>query len=86
MDNWIKVTDKLPTQLGRYLVVKDFSHITFIDICHFAPVAEEFSEIYFKGNKNPIFFCRDSEWGWVETDYVTHWLPLPPLPTGERSI
>lgn len=70
MMRWIPVTERLPNKQDDYFVTIPLdNNSTFVDVLHFH-----------KGK----FYDTDSEWGDVEYDDVTAWMPLPE-PYGERE-
>lgn len=79
MSEWISVKDRLPRKQGKYLTVIGNPLGEYILLLWFHPTAEKVS-YEFMGNKNPIFYESDSEWGNITYDNVTHWMPLPELP------
>lgn len=62
-DRWIPCTERLPSEQGQYLV-------TF-PLCNGEPWVYVLS--FCKGK----FYETDDEWGDVEYDDVTAWMPLP---------
>lgn len=67
---WIPCSERLPSEQGQYLV-------TFPP-CNGDPWVDVLS--FHKGK----FYETDDEWGDVEYDDVTTWMPLP-KPYGERK-
>lgn len=80
---WIPVTERLPDKDGDYLVFKRFSRHAWSDVVSFAKDGRKVSECTF-GKKWPnVWYYYDSEWGYIRTDSVTHWMPLPEPPKEE---
>ena len=83
VQEWISVDDRLPEADGSYLVTTDcFGRYQKINIRSFAKDGETVSKYDLAGEKN-VWYRYDSEYGYVSTDSVTHWMPLPEPPKGE---
>ena len=83
VQEWVSVDDRLPEKDGSYLVVSNyFGNHQSINVRSFAKAGETVSEYDLAGEKN-VWYRYDSEYGYVSTDYVTHWMPLPQPPKGE---
>ena len=83
VQEWISVNDRLPEADGSYLVTTDcFGRYQKINIRSFAKDGETVSKYDLAGEKN-VWYRYDSEYGYVSTDSVTHWMPLPVPPKGE---
>lgn len=83
VQEWISVKERLPQEDGSYLVtINCFNNRQDIDIRYFAKDGETVDEYDFVGQKN-VWCFYDSEWGYISTNSVTHWMPLPELPKGE---
>lgn len=68
---------------GGYLVVINyFGNHQSINVRSFAKAGETVNEYDLAGEKN-VWYRYDSEYGYVSTDSVTHWMPLPNPPKGE---
>lgn len=77
---WIPVSERLPKNDGRYLVVKLlFDETQWPDVLSFAKDGEQIDE-YDLSCKTDVWYFYDSEYGYVSTDSVTHWMPLPEMP------
>ena len=81
---WIPVTERLPEEDGRYLVVKTiFNNSIYQDVSSFAKDGRKVDKYdFYRGWKN-VWYYYDSEWGHITTGNVTHWMPLPEPPKGE---
>ena len=80
---WISVTERLPEEDGSYLVTtNDFGNRQGVNIRWFAKDGETVDEYELAGQKC-VWYFYDSEYGYVSTNSVTHWMPLPELPKGE---
>ena len=89
MAEWISVKDRLPSEAGRYLVAyKLFDS----DLAWWNEVLSFSTDLYkmdnfdfprkkYKGKSG--FYFYDSEYGNVEDNRVTHWMPLPEPPKEE---
>lgn len=80
---WIPVTERLPDKDGDYLVFKRFDRNAWSDVVSFAKDGRKVSKYTFEKKWQNIWYCYDSEWGYIRTDAVTHWMPLPEPPKGE---
>ena len=80
---WISVKDGLPEEDGSYLVTtNDFGNRQGVNIRWFAKDGETVDEYELAGQKC-VWYFYDSEYGYVSTNSVTHWMPLPEPPKGE---
>ena len=80
---WISVDDRLPDRDGWYLVTTNyFDKRQTINIRCFAKDGEKVDEYDLAGQKY-VWYFYDREYGYVSTNYVTHWMPLPQPPKGE---
>lgn len=77
---WIPVSERLPDTDGRYLVHKNLWGSTWFDVIAFAKDGRKIDEYDFKKKWENVWYHYDSEWGYVTTDSVTHWMPLPEAP------
>ena len=82
VQEWISVKDKLPEKDGSYLVVINYFSHQSINVRSFAKAGETVNEYDLAGEKN-VWYRYDSEYGYVSTDSVTHWMPLPEPPKKE---
>ena len=77
---WISVKDRLPDTDGYYLCVWNET----IDVFEFAKNLYKVDKYSFTNKKGKSgFYECDREWGFIEHEDVTHWMPLPELPKGE---
>ena len=77
---WISVNDRLPEEDKAYLVTtNDFGNRQGVNIRWFAKDGETVDEYELAGQKC-VWYFYDSEYGYVSTNSVTHWMPLPPEP------
>lgn len=77
---WISVKDKLPDKDGKYLVCTKsflgrFTRIISYTLNYDSPFEEE----HMQGRA--IWYNYSGEAGDYEVDNVTHWMPLPDLPS-----
>ena len=81
---WVSVKDRLPDKNGNYLVISDSPICRRILIASFAENLEKVDKyaFQFRGKKRPGWYEYDCDWGYIEYDNVTHWLPLPEMPEG----
>lgn len=84
---WIPVTERLP-DAGRYLALTP----SFINggepvarILRFSKNLESVDRYDFEGIKRSGWYYYDDEYGNIEVDTVTHWMPLPTPPTEEEG-
>lgn len=77
---WTRVKDSPPQENGKYLCVnKGLSH-RYIIVCWYAKCLSEVDEYDFADKDMPGFYSYDSEYGYYQERFVTHWMPLPDLP------
>ena len=80
---WIPVTERLPEEDGAYLVTTNcFGKHQVIDVRSFAKDGETVNKYDLAGEKY-VWYFYDSEYGYVSTNCVTHWMQLPDPPKGE---
>ena len=77
VQEWISVEDRLPEEDGVYLVF--IGRHQYIDMCWFATDGE-----YKLGGRKYAWYFYNSEFGNVPVDSVSHWMPLPQTPKGEK--
>ena len=78
VQEWISVKDRLPEEDGTYLTALNhhFGAHQGVSIRKFAKDGETVDEYELEGQKY-VWYFYDSEYGYVPTDSVTHWMPLP---------
>ena len=77
---WTRLKDNPPPENGQYLCVnKSFGRRNILK-CGYAKCLSEIHEYDFEGVKTPGFYNYDSEYGYYQERYITHWMPLPDLP------
>lgn len=73
-NNWISVEDRLPKKEGNYIVAEKRSNgETYVStrcLLHWA---------------NGPSWCLSWQEQYIQEIKVTHWMPLPELPTGEEN-
>ncbi len=84
VQEWISVKDRLPEEDGTYLTALNhhFGAHQGVSIRKFAKDGETVDEYELAGQKY-VWYFYDSEYGYVQTDSVTHWMPMPQPPKGE---
>lgn len=83
VQEWIPVTERLPKEDGSYLVTIDRSGgRQVVNILWFAKDGETVDE-YELAEQKYVWYFYDSEYGYISTDSVTHWMQLPQPPKGE---
>ena len=80
---WISVEDRLPKNKGDYLVIKASGTYRWCEVLSFAKDGRKVDKYDFEREWENVWYRYDSEWGYVTTDSVTHWMPLPEPPKGE---
>jgi hypothetical protein len=83
MPKWIPVTERLPEEDGKYLVLEQSGGRTVTSVLRFAKDARKVDRYDFKGRWKNAWYEYDSEWGHYTVDSVTHWMPLPEPSKGE---
>ena len=77
---WISVNNRLPEEDKAYLVTtNDFGNRQGVKIRWFAKDGEAVDEYDLAGQKY-VWYFYDGEYGYVSTNSVTHWMPLPLAP------
>lgn len=76
---WISIKERLPSETEDYLVVLDNE---YIDIRFFNSKTDRRVTYYSMLNK---FLFLDNKGDWHTEDRVTHWMPLPELPSGAEN-
>ena len=80
---WVSVNDRLPQKDGSYLVTANyFGKNQCIDVLGFAKDGETVDKHDLAGQEC-VWYFYDSEYGYVSTHSVTHWMPLPAAPKAE---
>lgn len=82
--NWINVKDGLPNENGSYLVVYKAFQYAFIGVKRFAKDLYSVDEYDFPNEHRPGWYEYDDEYGYIERNDITHWMPLPNLPEKGR--
>ena len=84
VQEWIPVTERLPEKDGAYIAALNhhFGVQQGVSIRSFAKDGETIDEYELAGEKY-VWYLYDSEYGYVSTNSVTHWMPLPQPPKGE---
>lgn len=83
IDGWISVKDKLPEKNGMYIVFSESPICRSMLFANFAKDLQKIDKNAFYGMKHPGWYEYDSEWGYCELNYITHWMPRPEPPKGE---
>lgn len=85
---WIPVTERLPDKDSDYLVFKRFAGNAWCDVVSFAKDGRKVGECAFGEKWQNVWYYYDSEWGYIRTDAVTHWMPLsqPPKEGAEECL
>ena len=82
--SWINVKDGLPNKNGSYLVVYKAFQYAFVDVKRFAKDLYSVDEYDFPNEHRPGWYEYDDEYGYIERNDITHWMPLPNLPEKGR--
>ena len=77
---WIPVSERLPENDGDYLIRKQLGKYHWYDVLGFAKDGRKVNEYDFESEWENVWYSYDSEWGYVTSDNVTHWMPLPEPP------
>lgn len=79
--SWINVKDRFPNKNGSYLVVYNvFQRYTLMDVKRFAKDLYSVDKYAFPNEHRPGWYEYDNEYGYIERNDITHWMPLPKLP------
>lgn len=82
---WIPVSERLPDTDGRYLVYKNIWGSAWFDVVSFAKDGRKIDEYDFHRDWENVWYNYSSEWGYVTTNSVTHWMPLPEAPKEDED-
>lgn len=82
--SWINVKDGLPNENGSYLVVYKAFQYALVDVKRFAKDLYSVDEYDFPNEHRPGWYEYDDEYGYIERNGITHWMPLPNLPEKGR--
>ena len=80
MNEWISVKDRLPDENGKYLCYHRHNCYGYMDVCSFATNLKRVDAYDFYGKNRCGWYAYDSEYGYYECSYITHWMPLPEEP------
>lgn len=76
---WVSVKkDGFPKEEGQYLCLVEHK---FYYILSFAKKLKSVDKYAFEGCNRKGFYDYDSEWGYCWYSDVSHWMPLPKLPS-----
>lgn len=82
VQEWVSVNDRFPQKDGSYLVTSNyFGKNQCIDVLGFVKDGETVDKYNLAGQQY-VWYFYDSEYGYVSTHSVTHWMPLPEPPKG----
>ena len=81
---WIPVTERLPKD-GRYLICKDFGGTRYVGVATYAEDLYQLDkyDFYDYRRKKKGGFVDFGSDRYYELTNVTHWMPLPELPTAD---
>ena len=82
--SWINVKDGLPNENGSYLVVYKAFQYALMSVKKFAKDLYSVDEYDFPNEHRPGWYEYDDEYGYIERNDITHWMPLPNLPEEGR--
>ncbi len=83
VQEWVSVNDRLPQKDGSYLVTANyFGKNQCIDVLGYVKDGDTVDKYNLAGQKY-VWYFYDSEYGYVSTHSVTHWMPLPEPQKGE---
>lgn len=77
---WIPVSERLPEKDGGYLVYKTLGKHGWCKVLDFAKDGRKVDIYDFDSCWENVWYNYDNEWGYVISDNVTHWMPLPEAP------
>ena len=83
VQEWISVKERLPKKDGKYLVRRKCSYGSYLEILWFAKDGRKVCKYDFEREWKNVWYWYDRECGYITSDSVTHWMPLPEPPKGE---
>ena len=77
---WIPTSVRLPkaSDGGKFLVTRQSPIDTYVDVLYYG-------QLQLEKSKKKTFYFYDDEYGDVEVDNVTAWMPIPPPLQPSRS-
>ena len=74
---WIPVSERLPEEEGKYLCAygKNFMRVYSFSSDLYSVDDYDFAKYKFEKKKG--FYTYDSEWGYLDVDFIKAWQPLP---------
>ena len=81
---WIKANNP-PKEACECLVYEWWNGHGSIQVLWYAPELSKISDFSYSRTKRDGFYYVDDNWGYVECDYITHWMPLPDPPENEAE-
>ena len=86
VQEWVSVNDRFPQKDGSYLVTSNyFGKNQCIDVLGFVKDGETVDKYNLAGQQY-VWYFYDSEYGYVSTHSVTHWMQLPQPPTDKSNL
>ena len=82
---WISVKDGLPKKNGKYIVFSESPICKSMLFANFAKNLQKIDKNAFYEMKCPGWYEYDSDWGYYELNYITHWMPQPNPPEMKRG-
>lgn len=82
---WIPVSERLPERNGQYLVTKAIGDYTYIGCMDYSTNLAKTDKFDFHGKNYAGWYEYDMEYGFLETDGIIAWMPLPEPYKGESE-
>lgn len=78
MTKWIPISERLPDKNGAYLVTIENCIGRHIEVLDYANDLYRIDKFDFNDKKGvPGWYFFDGEWGCIDVEDVTAWMPLP---------
>lgn len=84
--DWVPVSERLPEEEGKYLCAYGKNFMRVYSFSNDLYSVDDYDFAKYKFEKKKGFYTYDSEWGYLEVDFIKAWQPLPePYKEGEQE-
>lgn len=74
---WIPVSERLPEEEGKYLCAYGKNFMRIYSFSNDLYSVDDYDFAKYKFEKKKGFYTYDSEWGYLDVDFIKAWQPLP---------